>query len=306
LNILFYTAGDNGPDWVDALSRELPGAHIGVWPQVDRMVDYALVWKPPPDLIAALAGARAVFNLGAGVDAVAGAPNWPRGVPLVRLVDAGMAEQMAEYATYAVLRRYREFAAYEADQAAGRWAPRPRLEKEAFGVGLLGVGVLGTRVAESLRSFGFRLACCSRAGKELPGVTSFAVDHLAAFLATCRVLICLLPLTQATRGLLDRDTLAKLPQGAYVVNLARGALIIENDLIALIDIGHLAGAMLDVFENEPLPAAHPFWHHPKIALTPHISAATSIAQSVAQIAGKIIRLEAGLPISGVVDASSAY
>jgi glyoxylate/hydroxypyruvate reductase A len=284
----------------------LPQARIGVWPKVDRTVDYALVWKPPPDLIATLSGARAVFNLGAGVDAIAGAPNWPRGVPLVRLVDAGMAEQMAEYATYAVLRRYREFAAYEADQAAARWAPRPPLDKQMFGVGLLGIGVLGARVAESLRSFGFPLTCWSRARKELPGVTSFVADQLGGFLATCRVLVCLLPLTQATRGLLDRDTLAKLPQDAYVVNLARGALIVENDLIALVDSGHLAGAMLDVFENEPLPATHPFWHHPKIALTPHISAATSIARSVAQIADKIMRLEAGLPISGVVDASSAY
>ena len=306
MNILFYTAGDNGQEWVESLSRALPHASISVWPRFGPTVDYALLWKPPPEMIAALTGARAVFNLGAGVDAVATAPNWPTGVPLVRLEDAGMAEQMAEYVTYAVLRCYREFGAYEAAQAAARWAPRPRRDKDAFAVGLLGMGVLGTRVAQALRCFNFPLRGWSRTGKDLPGVTSFTADQRAVFLAACRVLVCLLPLTRATRGLLDRDTLMQLPQGAYVVNVARGALIIENDLIALIDRGHLAGAMLDVFEDEPLRAGHPFWHHPGIVLTPHVAALTSIAQSVAQIAAKIVRLEAGLPISGKIDASSAY
>lgn len=306
MNILFYTVGDNGARWVDALARELPNASISVWPQRGATVDYALVWKPPPALIAGLSGARAAFNLGAGVDAIADSPVWPPGVPLVRLEDAGMAEQMAEYATYAVLRRYREFAAYEAAQAVARWGPRPRLDKRSFGVGLLGMGVLGTHVAQALLPFGFPLTCCSRARKELPDVTSFTRDQLELFLASCRVLICMLPLTRATRGLLNRDTLSQLPHGAYVVNVARGALIVENDLLALIDSGHLAGAMLDVFENEPLPAVHAFWHHPGITLTPHISAVTSIAQSVAQIAAKIGRLEAGLAISGVVDAGRAY
>jgi glyoxylate/hydroxypyruvate reductase len=306
LNILFYTAGDNGAGWIDALSRELPRASLSVWPQAGAPIDYALVWKPPPALIAGLSGVRAVFNLGAGVDAIAEATNWPPGVPLVRLEDAGMAEQMTEYATYAVLRCYREFAAYEVAQAAARWDPRPRLDKRTFGVGLLGMGVLGTHVARSLLAFGFPVTCWSRARKELAGVTSFTPDQLEPFLSTCRVLICMLPLTRATRGLLDRRMLAKLPPGAYIVNVARGALIVENDLIALIDNGHVAGAMLDVFENEPLRTGHDFWHHPGITLTPHISAVTSIAQSVAQIAAKIGRLEAGLPVSGVVDAVRAY
>ena len=132
-------------------------------------------------------------------------------------------------------------------------------------------------------------------------MTSFTVEQLDVFLGSCRVLICMLPLTDATRGLLGRQALARLPQGAYVVNVARGALIVEDELLALIDSGHLAGAMLDVFENEPLPAGHAFWHHPGITLTPHISAATSIEHSVRQIAAKIARLEAGLPISGVID-----
>jgi glyoxylate/hydroxypyruvate reductase A len=306
LNILFYTAGDNGASWIDALSRELPHASIRVWPQTEATIDYALVWKPPRAMIAALSGVRAVFNLGAGVDAIADAPGWPPEVPLVRLEDAGMAEQMAEYVTYAALRCYREFGAYEAAQAAAQWSVRPRLDKRAFGIGLLGMGVLGVHVARALVGFGFPIMGCSRHRKELPGVTSFTADQLDIFLASCRVLVCMLPLTRVTRGLLDRDRLAQLPRGAFVVNVARGALIVERDLIAQIDDGHLAGAMLDVFENEPLPAGHAFWHHPGITLTPHICAVTSIAQSVEQIAAKIGRLEAGLPISGVVDAARAY
>jgi glyoxylate/hydroxypyruvate reductase len=306
LNILFYTAGDNGADWIAALSRELPHARVEIWPQVMASVDYALVWKPPAALVAALSGVRAVFNLGAGVDAIGETIRWPPELPLVRLEDAGMAEQMAEYAAYAALRCYREFAAYERAQAAARWEPRPRLDKRAFGIGLLGMGVLGTQVARALVTLGFTVTCCSRTRKQLAGVTSFTSAEFDPFLASCRVLICTLPLTPATRGLLGRQTLARLPPGAYVVNVARGALVVESDLLALIDSGHLAGAMLDVFETEPLPAVHPFWHHPGITVTPHISAVTSIAQSVVQVAAKIRRLEAGMPISGVVNVARSY
>ena len=306
MNILFQTAGDNGAEWVGALSRALPGASISVWPQREATIDYALVWRPPPDLIAELRGARAVFNLGAGVDAIPDIASWPVASPLVRLEDAGMAEQMAEYATYAALRCYREFAAYERAQAAERWEPRPRLTKAAFGIGILGMGTLGRGVARALLDFGFPVAAWSRTRKDVRGVTSFTADQLEPFLASCRMLICMLPLTQATRGLLNRKTLAQLPQGAYIVNVARGALLVEDDLLAWIDNGHLAGAMLDVFESEPLRPGHAFWHHPKITMTPHVSAVTSIAQSVAQITEKIARLEAGLEISGVVDVARAY
>ena len=306
MNILFYTAGNDAAQWVEALSRALPGASISVWPEREAAIDYALVWRPPPDLIAQLKGARAVFNLGAGVDAIPDMASWPLASPLVRLEDAGIAEQMAEYATYAALRCYREFAAYEVAQAAERWEQRPRLTKAAFGIGILGMGTLGTRVAHALLDFGFPLASWSRSHKDVRGVASFTADQLGPFLASTRLLICMLPLTPATRGLLNRHTLAQLPQGAYVVNVARGALLVEDDLLASIDSGHLAGAMLDVFESEPLRPGHAFWHHPKITMTPHISAVTSIAQSVAQIRAKIGRLEAGLAISGVVDVARAY
>ena len=306
MNILFYTATSDGARWVDALARELPRASIRIWPETGDPVDYAVVWKPPQDLIACLSGARAVFNLGAGVDAVAGLPAWPPGVPLVRLEDAGMAEQMAEYVTYAVLRRYREFDAYEEAQRATQWRPRRRLEKGAYGIGILGMGVLGRAVANALLALGFPVSCWSRTRKELPDVTSFAREELDACLAGSRILVCLLPLTPETDGLLDRERLSHLPRGAYVMNVARGALVVDADLLALIDGGHLSGAMLDVFHDEPLPPGHAFWHHPRITITPHVSAVTQIDESVAQVAAKIRRLEAGLPVSGVVDLARRY
>jgi len=309
LNVLFYTSSAERAQWAAALRQALPGAALRAWSETDaaveRAVDYAIVWRPPSELIAQLAGVRAVFNLGAGVDAIA-AQSWPQGVPLIRIEDAGMAEQMIEYVTYAVLRCYREIARYEALQREQSWLPLPRLDKRAFGVGVLGIGVLGSKVAAAIAALGFPVSGYSRQTKSLPGVRCFGENELPAFLATCRVLVCMLPLTPATRGLLDRDAFSVLPRGAYVVNVARGGILVEVDLLEALDSEWLSGAMLDVFIDEPLPATHPCWRHPAVTITPHISAVTQIDASVAQIADKIRRIESGLAVSGVVDAARAY
>ena len=305
MNVLFYTAADDGARWIEALRKALPEANITVWPDAGTAIDYAVVWKPPMELIARLGRERALFNLGAGVDALAKL-QWPAGVPVVRLVDAGMAEQMAEYANYAVLRSYREFAAYETSQRHARWEPRTRIDKAAFNVGILGLGALGTAVAEAIVRLGFPVTGCTRSPKALAGVRSFVAGELPAFLATCRVLVCLLPLTPETHGLLDRKHLSRLPRGAYVVNASRGALLVDADLIDLLDAGQISGAMLDVFHDEPLPSTHAFWHHPRITITPHVSAITQIEASVAQVANNIRRLEAGLPIEGILDRKRGY
>jgi glyoxylate/hydroxypyruvate reductase A len=308
VNLVVYSAGENGAVWFDAFGRALPEATIGAWPgPAAEQADYAVVWKPPSELLGALARAKAVFNLGAGVDGIAPLSALRPAVPLVRLEDAGMAEQMSEYACHAVLRRYRELDLYAAQQRAGRWRPRRRLDKRSFGVGILGLGALGSAVASALAPFGFPLLGWSRSRKPVPGLARYAgMEELGEVLARSRVLICLLPLTGETRGLLDRARLSQLPRGAYLVNLARGDLLVEQDLLELVDEGHLAGAMLDVFHEEPLPAEHPFWHHPGITVTPHVSAATLIDETVAQIAAKIRRLEAGLPVTGIVVRDRGY
>ena len=308
MKLLFYTAATNAVAWVDALTRAMPEASVGTWPEdASGAADYALLWKPPAELLAKLTGAKAIFNLGAGVDSLQSMPRPLEAIPLIRLEDAGMAEQMAEYVVHAVLRRYREFDAYAEAQRAALWQPRPRLDKSAFRIGILGLGVLGVAVAAALASFGFPVDGWSRSLKQIPGVRSFAgTAGLSGFLGRCRVLVCMLPLTVETRGMLNRALLSQLAQGAYVVNVSRGALLIEEDLLTLIDSGALAGAALDVFQEEPLPPSHAFWHHPRITVTPHVSAATLIEASVAQIAGKIRRLEAGLPVTGVVDRANFY
>ena len=287
MRLLFYTAGSNTESWLEALRREFPDARIDGWPSaLAGDADYALIWKPPVELLRALGKVKAIFNLGAGVDSVPDVSVLPRNARLVRLEDAGMAEQMAEYVCHAVLHRYREFDAYAEQQQSAEWRQRSRLPKSEFTVGILGLGVLGTAVAGALAPFGFPL--------------------LDDFLAGVRVLVCMLPLTSRTQGLLHRARLSRLPRGAYVVNVSRGGLVVDDDLLALLDDDHLAGATLDVFRDEPLPPEHRFWHHPRVTLTPHVSAVTLVGESVAQIAAKIRCLEAGLPITGVVDRERGY
>lgn len=309
MNLLFCSAASNGVEWLAALTRALPAARVHACSHLPdevkplpQGIDYALLWKPPSRLLQDLGSVKAIFNLGAGIDSLAGSDALPPGVPVVRVEDAGMAEQMSEYVVHAVLRQYREFDAYAEAQRARLWRPLARRDKRAFGVGILGIGVLGTAVAAALQPFGFPLSGWSRTRKSVAGVDSYAGSaELNIFLARCQVLVCLLPLTRETRGMLDRRALSQLPVGAHVVNVARGALIVDDDLLALLDQGRLGGATLDVFHDEPLPAAHRFWHHPRITITPHVSAVTLVEESVAQIAAKITRLEAGLPITGIVD-----
>jgi glyoxylate/hydroxypyruvate reductase A len=307
VKVLLQMPGSAGSEWHDTLRAALPEANVALWPQPCPDPDYALVWKPPPELFTKVRPIKAVFNLGAGVEALLAVPTLPRDVPVIRLEDAGMAAQMAEYVTLAVLRAYREADAYAAQQRAGAWRQRERIPRHAFGIGILGLGLLGRAVANALAPFGLPLAGYSRERKAVPGVESFAGDaELPAFLARSRVLVCLLPVTPATRNLLDRSTLAQLPRGAHVVNVARGDVIVDADLIALIDEGRLAGATLDVFRTEPLPQSHPFWHHPRIVVTPHVSAVTLVADSVAQVVAKIRMLERGEAVSGAVDRARGY
>jgi glyoxylate/hydroxypyruvate reductase A len=214
---------------------------------------------------------------------------------------------MAEYVCHAVIRHFREFDGYEADVKQGKWSFRKPRSRSEFPVGVLGLGVLGERVAKALRMFEFPVHGWSRSEKAIEGVlTHHGDDGLDAFLAQSRVLVNLLPLTAETRDMLNRDTLSQLKTGGYVINVARGAHLVDKDLIDLLDSGHLAGATLDVFRTEPLPAGHAFWTHPKITVTPHTSARTLRTESIAQIAGKIAALERGEAVAGIVDPVRGY
>ena len=309
MHVTFCCTDTNAQPWLEGLRAALPGTEVELWASGAAAADFAVVWAPPQQFFDEQAALKGIFNIGAGVDALMKL-RLPVGVPVVRLDDAGMSVQMAEYVCHAVIRHFREFDAYEADVAGGKWSYRKPRARRDFPVGVMGLGVLGERVARALTQFDFPVLGWSRSVKAIGGVQSyFGDDGFQDFLTATRVLVCLLPLTPRTENILNQSNLSRLLPGAYVINVARGGHVVDDDLIALIDSGHLAGATLDVFRQEPLPPAHPFWRHPKITVTPHTSARTLRFESIAQIAGKIQALHADAAfssIAGVVDMKKGY
>jgi glyoxylate/hydroxypyruvate reductase A len=309
LRILLYRGDGVIEPWARDFAQALPQAETVVWQEGQTLApcDYAVLWAPAPALLDQLSRVKAIFLMGAGVDAILKFGDALPDVPVIRLGDAGMGEQMADYVAYAVLRYFRRFDEYEQQARQGLWNPLAARKKEAFTVGVLGLGKLGIPVAQALRQLGFPVRGWSRTAKNLPGVDCHAgMASLDGFLQGTRVLVCMLPLTPETNNLLDRARLSKLPEGAYLVNVARGAQVAEPDLLALIRAGHIAGATLDVFRNEPLPVPHPFWSEPRITITPHISALTVREDAVRQIAHKITLLEQGEHVADVVDRNRGY
>ena len=312
MRVSFCCTDIKAQPWLEGLRAALPDAEVELWSESENLADYAVVWAPPQAFFDKQTAFKAVFNIGAGVDALMKL-RLPDGIPMVRLDDAGMSVQMAEYVCHAVIRHFREFDGYEADVARGQWSYRKPRSRADFPIGVMGLGVLGQRVSLALQQFDFPVMGWSRSAKIVDGVKCFSgfndAGGLNDFLAATRVLICLLPLTPETENILNRSTLARLLPSAYVINVARGAHLVDDDLLALIDSGHVAGAALDVFRQEPLPAAHPFWQHPRVTVTPHTSARTLRGESIAQIVGKIQALECGAAVSsiaGVVDMKKGY
>ncbi len=309
LKILNCQADTEAQPWLDGLRAAFPEAEVYDWVPGAPLADYAVVWAPPQQMLNEQTQLKVIFNTGAGVDKLM-ALNIRPDVAVVRLEDAGMGVQMVEYVLYAVTRHFRELAAYEQAQAASRWVHRETLRRSDFPIGVLGLGVLGQQVARGLAAFEYPVHGWSRRQRQVEGIRCFHGDSgLREFLAASRILVCLLPLTPDTEGLLNRDTLSQLQPGAYLINVARGGHLVDQDLLDLLDTGHLAGAMLDVFHTEPLPQDHPFWRHPRIAVTPHTSARTLLDESIAQIAGKLRALTQGADVAalgGVVDRQRGY
>lgn len=313
MDIMFYKGGDDAAPWLAELSQCLPRARVREWQPGDRgRADYALVWKPPADMLRQREGLRAVFNLGAGVDGLLAmlraepallAPQ----VPLIRIEDAGMGIQMVQYVSHAVLRHYRRMDDYARLKLRGAWAPLPPREPSTYVIGVMGLGALGVQVATSLVALGFGVRGWSRSERQVPGMRCFAgPEGLRAFAGGLQALVNLLPLTAATENILNQDLFAQLAPGATLVNVARGGHLVERDLIAGLDSGQLESATLDVFREEPLPPEHPFWRDQRIEITPHIAAETTLFASIRQIAAKIRALENGEAVEGVVDLRRGY
>ena len=308
-------AGTMSPErWRDALARAVAAAgldaDVQLWNGRPIGARYAVVWMPPEELFAAETQLRAVFNLGAGVDALLARGVVPARLPIVRLVDAGMATRIAEYTCFAIARITRgldRFAPFP--NGLQDWnASRPR--EEVVRVGVLGLGAMGSAIVEAVARFGYPVAGWSRAPRRIADVETFAgAAELDAFLARTDVLVDALPLTPQTQDLLDGRFFGKMPRGGHVINVGRGGTIVDEDLLAALDEGHLASATLDVFRVEPLPAGHPFWSHPKVTVTPHLAAPTPYGPAAEQIAAGLRQLESGIPardLAGYVDRSAGY
>lgn len=310
MNLAFISKDDRAEPWRDALADELPELDFRIWPdEVGDAADinYALVWKPPAGVLKGFPNLKAILSLGAGIDHLAADPELPKHIPVSRLVDRCLTQGMSEYVLYWVIHYHRYMDAYAAMAKAGEWRHIPQCDPRRRRVGVLGLGELGGDAAAKLVALDYDVAGWSRTPKSLAGVTSFhGADGLNAFLARTDILICLLPMTAETKGIINAKTLAALPKGAAVINCARGGHVVDDDLIAALDGGHIAGATLDVFHTEPLPAGHPFWTHPKVHITPHMASLTVAHSAAAYIAENIRRVERGeLPLN-TVDFDAGY
>ncbi len=315
MTILFISGDDNAERWRDAVTEHLDGSdaenNFRVWPDDGgeaEAVDIALVRLPRPGVLAGYPNLKAVLNLGAGVDDLLADPVFPRHVPLGRMVDGSLTQGMAEYIVHGVLHFYRAFPAYRRRQVEHRWQPlSPAPDPNRWPVGIMGLGVMGRAAGRAIRPFGLPLRGWSRTEKKIEGMEVFAgLENLGNFLSRARILICLLPLTPETENILGRDTFSRLPKGAYIINAARGGHLVEEDLIAALDDGHLEGALLDVFRAEPLAAESPFWDHAKVIATPHIASISPSRTFAAEIAEDIIRVRAGNRPRHLVDMELGY
>lgn len=308
VTLLFCSSGDNAEDWRAEFAKRLPDLEMRVWPDIGDPADIrmALVWRPPAGMLASLPNLGLVLSLGAGVEPLLEDSTLPD-VPLVRMMTDGLTADMTGYVVLQVLRWHRLADEYKALQAEGRWKPIDHRPATTVTVGILGLGELGAAAARTLRTMDYPVLGWSRSPKAIEGVESFSgTDGLAAMLARTNILVCLLPLTPETQGILNADLFAALPENAVVINAGRGRHLVEADLIPALDSGRLRGASLDVFVEEPLRAGHPFWTHPKIRVTPHVAAITHPSKSADHVAAAIRAFRAGTPLPGVVDRKRGY
>ncbi len=270
-------------------------------------IRYLMMWRPVAGLAASMPDLKAVFCFGAGVERLLGQPDLPAHVPIVRMVEPGLTQGMTEYVLWQVLRHHRRF--WELEEAAreGRWAPHWYPAAWDRKVGILGLGNLGQAAARQLLSFDFQIRGWSQSRKDLPGIASFAgTAELPAFLKDLEILVCLLPLTPQTAGILNAGLFVQLAPGAALINAGRGGHLVEADLIPALNSGQLAAASLDVFATEPMPEDHPFWAHPRIFVTPHNASDTDPGTGLGEVWRQIVAFEGGRPLENVVERSRGY
>lgn len=309
MSIAFVSSEVEPERWLPGLARALPGETLEAWPAVadPAAVDIALVAAPPPGVLAKFPQLKFIQSLWMGVDGLLGDATLPKQVPIARMLDPGMVAAMSETVLARVLDWHRHFHRYRALQAARDWQPLPQHMAADRAVGILGLGTLGEDAAAKLVALGFEVLGWSRRAKDVPGVACFHGEAgLEAMLRRADILVCLLPLTPATRGILNARAFGVLRAGACLINVGRGPQVVDADLLAALEAGQLSHAYLDVFETEPLPADHPYWAHPAISLTPHIAALTEPRTALAMVATNIERFRRGEPPRALVNTQAGY
>lgn len=295
--------------WAVEFQRAFPELDLCCWPDIGDAgtIEAALAWLPPAGALAALPNLRLVHVLGAGVNSLLRDPGLHADLPIVRLVDPDMTTAMGEYVEMQVLRLHRQQHLYREQQQDGVWRELAQPNAAERRVGILGLGVMGSEAALRLKVLGFDVEGWSLSGARLRGIACHrGEDGLAKLLARSEILVCLLPLTPETEKILDTRLFAALPRGAAIVNCARGRHLVEADLLAALASGQLAAAVLDVFAQEPLPPAHPFWRHPRILVTPHVAAATNPKTASPIVAAALRRFAAGEKLENLVDRARGY
>lgn len=301
-----------------ASREEWRAAILELSPTLDLVMDPAscdpatvdiLLYEPsgPVSDLAPYAGAAAVQSLWAGVETIITNPTLPDNVPLLRMVEDGLRLGMTEYVTGHVLRIHLQMEQQRKWQAAREWGrENPPLAKDRR-VGIIGLGALGSDAAEKLTMLGFDVAGWSRSAKSLPGVRCLnGADGLDELLRRSEIVVLLAPQTAETIGLLNAERIAMMPRGSHIINAARGPLIDDAALLAALDTGQIASAVLDVFDTEPLPQSHPYWGHPSVTVTPHVASATRAETAAVTIVEQVRRFETGEPFQNIVDRQSGY
>lgn len=305
--LLYKSDPSRGPTWKALFAEHAPDIEVRLWPDVGdpSEIRYLAAWLPPENL-AEFSNLEVIYALSAGVDQF-DLSELPAHVPVVRVLDPGIAQGIVEYASLAVLSLHRQVPLYLRQQHQHEWTAHALTPASERRIGLMGLGNLGKAVLQHLGAYGFQRLGWARSAHHIEGVDCYAGQaQLTAFLSQCDILLCLLPLTDETRGILNADLFAALPSGASVINLGRGAQVVDADLLTALNSGHLDQAVIDVLEQEPPSEEHPFWDHPKIWLTPHIGAMTFPQSAFGALLDNIRRHQRGEAMTGVIERLRGY
>jgi glyoxylate/hydroxypyruvate reductase A len=295
--------------WKETMISLLPGYEVYLWDEDEfdkNDIDYAIVWAPPSGMLAALPKLQAIFSVGAGVSHITDDPTFPRHVPIIRTTGPALRQRMCEYIAMHVLRIHRRLPEIERAARAGEWKQFVEPVASNVRVGIMGAGNLGAAASNTLIALGYDVRTLSRRGDPVSGLTIYPRTAISEFLHGINILICMLPGTPETDDIISADSIGKLPTGAWIINVGRGTLVNDDDLLAALDRDHLGGAVLDVFRREPLPSDHAFWHHPKILITSHTASAIEPAVGGEIIANNLLSFVAGKKLSDLVDIDQGY